>query len=272
MGAARAGGAPTAVAALVHPQPPPVEQAPAPQAEAAAGGGRQVGPGAWGGSRRPQRTPGTVAQGQAVLQRGLQAACRAAAAGLQRCVTPSGLWGDNRRWEPPGVPGPCSSHSLPVLGTCRQAHAALQGTPFTSHPASLGFSPPPRQHPSQHPCVSHDNHCSGLPWAAPPTCSQVLRGQPGSSYLNPVRRWPECPAPHSQPHIPLLLPGSPDTHGLPLRAFPAPPPELPGPLLPHSPFPCATFSPVCVTIKYTVLFMHLFGLCMSSLVPLQHTP
>lgn len=73
VGAARAGGAPAAVAALVGLQPTTAEQAPAPQAEAAAGSGRHASPGAWGGRGQPQGTPGTVTQGQAVLQRGLQA-------------------------------------------------------------------------------------------------------------------------------------------------------------------------------------------------------
>lgn len=95
VGAARAGAAAAAVAALVTTDASQGEEPPAPQAPAAGGGGEgghqrslAVGSWHWAQSHREiQGALGRVAEVEAVLQRGLQAACRAAAPAVQRGVT-----------------------------------------------------------------------------------------------------------------------------------------------------------------------------------------
>lgn len=100
VGAAGAGAAAAAVAALVAVQAPQVEEPPAPQAPEAGGGGQGGCQGSLAarcrhgaqGHRQVQSTLRRVAEVEAVvLQRGLQAAGRAAAPAVQGCVALGGL-------------------------------------------------------------------------------------------------------------------------------------------------------------------------------------
>lgn len=94
VGAARAGAAAAAVAALVTTDASQGEEPPAAQAPAAGGGGegsyqRSLAVSSWHGAqshREIQGALGRVAEVEAVLQRGLQAARRAAAPAVQRGV------------------------------------------------------------------------------------------------------------------------------------------------------------------------------------------
>lgn len=105
VGAAGAGAAAAAVAALVAAQAPQVEEPPAPQAAAAGGGGQGRCQGSLAARRRHgaqshrqvQRALGRVAEVEAVLQRGLQAAGRAAAPAVRRRVALGGLGSGNTK-------------------------------------------------------------------------------------------------------------------------------------------------------------------------------
>lgn len=91
VGATRAGAPTTAVAALVPTDAAQGEEPPAPQAAATGGGGQRGCQGSWvAGSRHGaqshwevQSTLGRITEVEAVLQCGLQAACRAAAPTVQ---------------------------------------------------------------------------------------------------------------------------------------------------------------------------------------------
>lgn len=103
VGAAGTGAPATAVAALVSTDALQAEEPPAPQAPAAGGRGEggcqgSLGAGSWHGAqshREVQGALGRVAEVQAVLQRGLQAARRAAAPAVQRGIALRGLGSRN---------------------------------------------------------------------------------------------------------------------------------------------------------------------------------
>lgn len=99
VGAAGAGAPAAAVAALVAADASQAEEPPAPQAPVAGGRGEggcqgSLTGGSWHGAqshREVQGTLGRVAEVEAVLQCGLQAACGAAAVAVQRGVALGGL-------------------------------------------------------------------------------------------------------------------------------------------------------------------------------------